>query len=107
VRDQYREKMDDLISDLDLFYVPPTKGQFTWNNKRAKPGHIAAKIDRFLISSSFLSLHESTTSMILPWSGLYHCPISLIFEHQKNWGPIMFWLNPLWMDCLEFFPIVS
>jgi hypothetical protein len=29
VRDQFRGNMDDLISDLDLYDVPPLKGSFT------------------------------------------------------------------------------
>jgi hypothetical protein len=56
VRDQYREKMDDLISDMDLFNVPPSKHQFTWNNRRIGSNHIVARLDRFLISSSFLAI---------------------------------------------------
>jgi hypothetical protein len=68
--DQFGEKMDDLISDLDLFDVPPTKGMYTWNNKRAGPGHIAARLDRFLISSSFLALPDKACSLILPWVGV-------------------------------------
>jgi hypothetical protein len=43
VRDQFREKMDDLILDLDLFDVPPSKGQYTWNNRRAGPSHIVTR----------------------------------------------------------------
>jgi hypothetical protein len=101
------EKMDDLISDLDLFYVPPTKGMYTWNNKRAGPGHIAARLDRFLIRSFFLALLDKSYSLILPWEGSDHRPIYLIFEPQKNWGPIPFKFNPLWMDRSEFLPSIS
>jgi hypothetical protein len=68
---------------------------------------LLARLDRFLISSSFLALPESTSSMILPWVGSDHRPISLVFELQKNWGPIPFIFNPLWMDRLDFFPTVS
>jgi exonuclease III len=103
VRDQFREKMDDLISDLDLFDVPPSKGMYTWNNRRAGPGHIAARLDRFLISNSFLSHPDKASSLILPWAGSDHRPISLLFESQKNWGPIPFRFNPLWMDRPDFF----
>jgi hypothetical protein len=107
VRDQFREKMDDLISDMDLFDVPPSKGMYTWNNRRAGPGHIAARLDRFLISNSFLALPDKACSLILPWEGSDHRPISLMFEPQKNWGPIPFRFNPLWMDRPEFLPSIS
>jgi hypothetical protein len=65
VRDQFIEKMDDLISDLDLYDVPLSKGLYTWNNIRAGPGHIAARLDRFLISNSFLAFPDTTYSTIL------------------------------------------
>ena len=45
MRDQFRENMDDLISDLDLFDVPPAKGMYTWNNRRVGFGHIVARLD--------------------------------------------------------------
>jgi hypothetical protein len=45
VRYQFRKKMDDLISSLDLIDVPPSKGIFTWNNRRVGPGFTAAKMD--------------------------------------------------------------
>jgi exonuclease III len=51
-----RENMEDLISTLDLFDVQPSKGKFTWNNRRVGPGHIATRLDHFLIHNSFLSL---------------------------------------------------
>jgi exonuclease III len=107
MRDQFRGKMDDLISYLDLFDVPPAKGMYTWNNRRAGPGHIAARLDRFLISSSFLALPNKSCSLKLPWVGSDHRPISLMFKPQKNWGPIPFRFNPLWMDRSEFLPFIS
>jgi exonuclease III len=90
VRDQFREKMDDLISDLDLFDVPPSKGLYTWNNRRAGPGHIATRLDHFLISNSFLAFPDTTSSTILLWAGSDHHPISLAFESQKKLGSYSF-----------------
>jgi hypothetical protein len=107
VRDQFRERMDDLISDLDLFDVPSAKGMYTWNNRRAGPGHIAARLDQFLISNSFLALPDKACSSNLPWAGSDHLPISLIFESQKNWGPIPFRFNPLWMEQSKFLSSIS
>jgi len=66
VRDPSREKMEDLISALELIDVPPIKGKYTWNNLRDGPVHIVARLDRFPISSSFLSLHETFSSSIIP-----------------------------------------
>jgi len=71
--------MDGLISVMDLIDVPPVKGKFTWKNRRVGPGHIVARLDRFLISVSFLSLPASFSSKIIPWASSDHLPISLSF----------------------------
>jgi hypothetical protein len=71
-QDQFREKMDDLISYLDLFDVPPSKGLYTWNNRRVEPGHNAARLDQFLIRNSFLSHLDKACSLILLWVGSDH-----------------------------------
>lgn len=34
VRDPMREKLEDLISNWDLQDIKPTKGKYTWSNKR-------------------------------------------------------------------------
>jgi len=107
VRDQFKEKMDDLISDLDNFDVPPSKGLYTWNKKRVGTGHIVAKLDWFLLSISFLPHLDKSYSLILPWEGSDHRPISLVFESQKIWGPTPFRFNPLWMDQTDFISSIS
>ena len=53
VHDPMRERMEDLIYDWDLSYVKPTKGKYTWSNKRVNPSFIVARLDRFLIHSDF------------------------------------------------------
>jgi hypothetical protein len=70
-------------------------------------GHIAARIYQFLIISFFLAHPEKDLSLILLWVGSNHQPISLLFESQKNWGPIPFKFNPLWMDRPDFLPSIS
>jgi len=86
VRDTSRKNMEHLIPALDLIGVPPIKGKFTWNNRRVGPGHIPAKLDCFLISSSFLSLPNSFSYSIFPWACSDHHPISLYFEKEENLG---------------------
>jgi hypothetical protein len=54
--------MEDLVSDLNLFDVQPSKGKYTWNNKRAGVGQIVARLDHFLIHSPLLSLPSTITS---------------------------------------------
>ena len=90
VRDPIREQVDDIISEWDLSDVISTKGQFTWTNKRLDPGHIAARLDRFLVQDSFLILGLNTTSKILPFGGSNHKPIMLQIRKDQNLGPIPF-----------------
>ena len=49
VRDPFKEIVDDLILEWDLMDIKPSIGKYTWSNKRTGPGHIAARLDRFLV----------------------------------------------------------
>jgi hypothetical protein len=97
VRDQFRERLEDLILDIDLFYVPSNKVMYTWNNIIEGLGNRVTRLDRFLISSSLLSLPDKLCSLNLPWEGSDHHPIRLIFKAQKHWVPSPFKINPLWL----------
>jgi exonuclease III len=107
VRDPFREHMEDLISELDLFDVHPSKGKFTWSNKRLGVGHIAARLDRFLIHSSILLRPLNISSQIVPWGISDHRPIALSFDKVENMGPIPFKFNPIWLDSPDFLPLIS
>jgi exonuclease III len=87
VRDQFRENMEDLITDLDLFDVKPSKGKYTWSNKRTGVGHIAARLDRFLIHSPLLLLPLDISSKIIPWGISDHRPIALTLTKAMNLVP--------------------
>jgi exonuclease III len=97
VRDQAREWVEELISAWDLMDIKPTRGHYTWTNKRVGQGHIAARLDRFLVQSSFLSLGLTATSEILPHSTSDHKPISLELRKDQGQGPIPFIFNPSWI----------
>eukprot|EP00253_Pinus_taeda_P022216 PITA_22216 len=60
VRDPVREWAEDLLQDWDLLDIKLITGTFTWSNKRIGPGHIAARLDRFFVQSSFLLLGFSS-----------------------------------------------
>jgi hypothetical protein len=107
VRDQFREHMEDLISDLDLFDVQPSKGKYTWSNKRSRVGHIAARLDRFLIHSPLLFRPLSISSQIVSWGISDHRPIALSLVKEENLGPIPFKFNPIWMDSPDSPPLIS
>jgi hypothetical protein len=87
--------VEDLISTWDLMDIKPSRGRYTWTNKRVGPGHIAARLDRFLVQSSFLTLGLTTSSEILPNSTSDHKPITLEIKKEQGQGPIPFRFNPL------------
>ena len=93
--------------EWDLMDIKPLSGKFTWNNKRTRPGHIAARIDRFLVQDSFLLLGLNLSSKILPFGGSDHKPVLLEMKKDKNLGPIPFRFNPQWANHPEFLKIVG
>jgi exonuclease III len=107
VRDPAREWVEDIMSDWELEDVKPTKGKYTWSNKRAGPGHIAARLDRFLVHSTFMLLGLTLSSSILPHSVSDHKPIMLDISHDKNLGPIPFRFSPAWLQDESFQDLVT
>ena len=79
VRDPAREWVEDIISDWGLEDIKPIRGKFTWTNKRLGPGHIAARLDRFLVQQSLHVQGFDLTSAILSFSASDHKPIFLSF----------------------------
>jgi len=90
VREPAREWVEDIMQDWDMLDIKPLKGKYTWSNKRIGPGHIAARLDRFLIQSSYLLLGLEARMLILPCSVSDHKPIKLELSAQRNFGPIPF-----------------
>jgi len=84
VRDPAREWVEDLISTWDVMDINFLRGLYTWTNKRVGPGHIIARLNRFLVQSSFLTLGLIASSEILPHRTFDHKPVSL--ELKKDQG---------------------
>lgn len=91
----------------DLEDIKPYVGKYTWTNKRLGSNHIAARLDRFLVQSSFLSCGLTTSSKILPNCTSDHKPISLELSLDGNLGPIPFRFSPLWIQQDAFHEVVS
>ena len=89
--------MDWGLSDVIL-----AKGKFTRNNMRLGPGHIAARLDRFLIQDTFLLLGVNTSSKILAFEGSDHKHVMLEMRKDMNLGPIPFRFFPLWVSHNDF-----
>ena len=90
VRDPTREWVEDLMQDWDLLYIKSVTGKFTWSNKRVGPRHIAERLDRFFVQSSFLLLGLEARMRILHSSVSDHKPISLELLTPKDLGPICY-----------------
>jgi len=97
VRDPAREWAEDVLQEWDLIDIKPSTGKFSWSNKRIGPGHIAARLDRFFIQSSFLLLGLESRMHILPCSISDHKPIKLELLAHLDLGPIPFRFSPLWV----------
>ena len=95
IRDQSREWLEDIILGWDLINIKPATGKFTWTNKRLGPGHIAARLDGFLVHSDFLTTGLLAFSKILPNCISDHKPILLELSPEPNLGPIPFRFSPL------------
>lgn len=107
VRDPAREWVEDIILAWDLEDIKPTQGKFTWSNKRLGPSHIASRLDRFLVQSSFLLFGLKVSSRIMAHSTSDHKPILLEFSKDQNLGPIPFRFSPTWIQYEGFQELVS
>lgn len=107
VRDPAREWVEDLILGWDLEDIKPSSGKFTWSNRRVGPNHIAARLDRFLVQSSFLSCGLMASSKILSNSTSDHKPIILELFTEENLGPIPFRFSSLWLQHEGFQEMVA
>lgn len=107
VRDPAREWVEDIIIGWDLEDIKPSAGKFTWSNKILGPSHIATRLDRFLVQSSFLSSGLMASSKILPNCISDHKPISLELSMDGSLGPIPFRFSPLWIQQEGFNEVVA
>eukprot|EP00253_Pinus_taeda_P008456 PITA_08456 len=107
VRVSAREWVEDLLQDWDLLDIKPVSGMFTWSNKRIGPSHIAARLDRFLVHSSFLLFGLDACMHILPCSTSDHKPIKLTLHAHVDLGPIPFKFSPMWIKEPKFLQVVK
>ena len=105
VRDPFGERLEDLISQWGLTDIKPKNGTFTWSNKRIGPSHIAAKLDRFLVSTHLLNSYPETKILCSAVSD--HKPICLFFPPAKNLGPLPFRFNRIWLETEGVKDIIS
>ena len=107
VRDPAREWVEDIMIGWDMEDIKPSAGKYTWSNKRLGPRHIAARLDRFLVQTSFLTSGLMASSKILPNCIFDHKPISLELSMDGFLDPIPFRFSPLWIQQEGFHEVVS
>eukprot|EP00253_Pinus_taeda_P013077 PITA_13077 len=77
-RDHFLPLVEDLIQQWDLLDFKPKKGLYTWTNNRVGAEHISARLDRFLLQSTFNSKNKIISINILPKLISGHKPILLL-----------------------------
>ena len=87
VRDPFGERLEDIMTSRRLVDIKQKKGKYTWSNKRTGLGHIAARLDRILVSSSFLDKPLMSVSRLLVSAASDHKPILFSLEPIDNLGP--------------------
>ena len=100
-------EVERIISSWDLIDFKPKKGHFTWCNNRIGSANISARLDRFLLQSSFLTENKIISSNIFPKLSSDHKPILLQFIDDEDLGPIPFMFSPLLVDNESFLDMVS
>ena len=66
------------MADLDLLDIPLRNMKYTLSNKRTGIVHVATRLDKYLVSSTFLQKDLLPTSLALPSVISDHKPIALI-----------------------------
>lgn len=87
VRDPSKERIEDLITQWDLFEVIPKVRKFTWSNRRMGDNYITARLYIFLIHSSWILKGSEYISNIKAQGKSDHYPITLQMEKlSKFWS---------------------
>lgn len=106
IRDPFKEVCEGIISEWDLMDIVLEKGIFTWSNKRQGRGHIANRLDRFLVQSDLMLEAIELNSFIIANGTSDHKPISLEIKEVEDYGPISCRFNPLWLQAPEVSSII-
>lgn len=87
----------DSISSLHLVDIKSGNGLFTWNNRRVGEYWIAERLDRFLVSSSWVGGGWSTSFEIFDWRGSDHWPIKMVSSSTQVARSPSFKFQLMWL----------
>ena len=102
-----QDSVEEMIQVWDLNDIKPKLGRFTWSNHRVGAASISARLNRFLVHSTLMEGKSIISSKILPKLTSDHHHISLLFEKEKELGPIPFRFSLLRIERDGFMDIVS
>eukprot|EP00253_Pinus_taeda_P033119 PITA_33119 len=106
-RDPFLTTVENMILQRDLVDFKLVKGKYTWTSNRIGDNHIAAMLDRFLISSSIMMGKRIVINKILPKLTSDHKPVLLCLKEEEDLGPLPFRFSLLWAEREGFFEIVQ
>lgn len=81
--------------------------KYTWTNNRTGENHIAARLDRFLVSSSIMMGKRIVINKILPKLSSDHKPVLLCLKEEEDLGSLPFRFSPLWVEREGFMETVQ
>ncbi|XP_060974102.1 uncharacterized protein LOC133039269 [Cannabis sativa] len=85
------------LCDLELFGYP-----YTWEKSRDSPNWIEARLDRALVSASWLDLFQNAQLLNVEISSSDHCPLLLetnVADFTRNQK--VFWFENMWLGNME------
>jgi len=94
--DPFRNRLEIVMQEHDLVDIRPKNRRYTWSNRRIGVGNIMERLDRFMISTAYLSTFSTGHSSILSLSASDHYPITLTLQRHCQLGPILFRYNVIW-----------
>lgn len=96
-----------MILQRDLVDFKPVKGKYTCTNDKIGENHVAARLDKFLISNSIMMGKRIVINKILPKLTSDHKLVLLFLKDEEYLGPLPFRFSPLWAEREGFLEIVQ
>ncbi|XP_059066331.1 uncharacterized protein LOC131857650 [Cryptomeria japonica] len=86
----------NFVQKLDVVGCKPSKGWFTWTNRRMGFSNIVERLDKFLISSYWLKEDIQVSTKTLPYSVSDHFPVQLEIGSKIQGGSDYFKFQNMW-----------
>ncbi|XP_057443779.1 uncharacterized protein LOC130735927 [Lotus japonicus] len=91
-------QFNEFIHDMELFDISLHGRKFTWLRPN---GHARSRLDRFLVSDSWMGTWPNCSQLVLDRTVSDHCPV-LMRRIFQNWGPKLFRVLNCWLEDPRF-----